>query len=151
MASTHSYTATLGNNQTEAGAIDFLLAADPRFKRPTLAERKEVLRLLELSKSFSRAFDLVYMPEGKDNILVLKPEDLVLVELKTTKKKLVNLPYGFFFGATDNEFQLARKLGDKYKFCFISLHPESAQYSLQSLEELEKLIRVRRLQYQINL
>jgi hypothetical protein len=91
------------------------------------------------------------MPEGATSIAAIRPEDLILVELKTTKKKLLSLPAGFFFGATDNEFQLARKLGEQYKFCFISLHPETPKYSLLSLEELEKIIRTKRLQYQINL
>jgi hypothetical protein len=73
------------------------------------------------------------------------------VELKTTKKKLPNLPKGFFFGATQSEFEIAEKLGDKYKFCFVSLHEETKGYVLITLEKLNKIIRTKRIQFQINL
>lgn len=78
-------------------------------------------------------------------------DDITLIELKTTKKKLINLPSGFFFGATESEFALATQLGNQYKFCFISLHIESSNYVLLTLEELNKIIKTKRIQYQINL
>jgi len=150
MAQAHSYTITKKNNRTENEAVEYLLKANKRFIKPSKDERKKILDSLGLNGSFSRAFDLVLLPVGK-KLTDVKKQDLVLVELKTTKKKLVTNPSGFFFGATENEFNLAKKLGEQYKFCFVSLHPESLSLKLLSLSELEKLIRTKRTQYQINL
>ncbi|QTN38696.1 hypothetical protein HZ996_05855 [Cryomorphaceae bacterium] len=109
---------------------------------------------MEIDKKFSRAFDLVQV-EGHNSLEnVIKVEEkskITLIELKTTKKKLPNNPRGFFFGATENEFDLARLMGRQFKFCFVSLHPESLGYKLLTLEALESIIRTKRIQYQINL
>lgn len=80
-----------------------------------------------------------------------KSSEIILVELKTTKKKLENNPRGFFFGATENEFNLAKKFEDKFRFCFVSLHPDSKGFELLTLSEMNKLIKTKRVQYQINL
>lgn len=152
MANVHSYGATLKNNDTESEAIRFLLEKNPCFNRPSKDERREILNSLGLPPSFSRAFDLVLSPnDSVDKISEIPLEKLILIELKTTKKKLTNNPDGFFFGATENEFRLAEKLGDKFKFCFVSLHPDSSTYVLLSLKDLKKKIRTQRIQYQINL
>ena len=112
------------------------------------------MELLGIEKRFSRAFDLVLIP-GHTNIEKVidlnKTSEVILVELKTTKKKLENNPRGFFFGATENEFDLARKFEDKFRFCFVSLHPESKSYKLLTLKELNEIIKTKRVQYQINL
>ncbi len=154
MASDHSYSITLSNNRTEKAAIDYVMAQDPRLWVPTPASRRLVLDELGLSRSFSRAFDLVRVQKPFDvgsGLSVEEIDSVSLIELKTTRKLLPELPRGFFFGATENEFDLARKLGDRYKFCFVCLHPESMGYQLLTLEELEPLIRTKRTQYQINL
>lgn len=153
VASTHSYGATIRNNVTESDAFLYLNEQDARFRRPNKNERKSVLKSLNLPTTFSRAFDIVYMSEGdaSRSILDIPAEDLLLVELKTTRKKLTALPSGFFFGATQNEFEIAKKLGHQYVFCFVSLHPESRGYVLLTLEELESKIKTKRIQYQINL
>lgn len=152
MATVHSYGATLKNNKTENEAVMFLLAQNPCFRRPDKEERKKILAALGLAASFSRAYDLVLLPSPDiKDIMTVPAERLVLVELKTTKKKLMNNPAGFFFGATENEFRLAEKLGERYLFCFVSLHAESPTYALLSSSELESKIRTRRVQYQINL
>lgn len=78
-------------------------------------------------------------------------DTIVLVELKTTKKRLENNPHGFFFGATENEFTLAKELGDQYKFCFVCLYPETKSYKMMTLPELENMIKNKRTQYQVNL
>jgi len=152
MAKAHSYTITKKNNKTENEAIDYLLSVDDRFFALDRQDRKHVMEMFGLDSSFSRAFDLVlYTGRGKKKVIELGVDDVILVELKTTQKKHPENPRGFFFGATENEFKLARKLGDKYKFCFVSLHPESRSFALLTLSELEKLIRTNRTQYQINL
>lgn len=152
MATSHSYGATLENNKTENQAVQFLLAQNPCFRVLSKDERKKLLSSLGLESSFSRAFDLVRVPSAEViDIFSVPVENLILIELKTTKKKLINNPAGFFFGATENEINLAKKLGDRYKFCFISLHAESSTYALLTWKELDQKIKHQRIQYQINL
>jgi hypothetical protein len=151
VATPHSYRATLENNKTESEALAFLIRSNQSFVPLDKERRREIMECFRLDKSFTRAFDLILRSDNLVNISQLTFDDITLVELKTTKKKLPNNPQGFFFGATENEFKLARTLGEKYKFCFVSLHPESMSYVLLSLTELEKLIRTNRTQYQINL
>jgi len=152
VAKTHSYGATLLNNATESEAIQYVLNANPSLKRPTKDERRKILEILGLPRSFARAFDLVLLPSADiSEIMAVSPEALKLVELKTTKKKLMENPTGFFFGATDNEFQLAEKLGERYLFCFVSLHADSPGYKLLTAKEVEARTKTKRLQYQINL
>ncbi len=151
MASEHSYGATKLNNVTENSAVDFLLKVDSRFIQPTKEERKELLIRFGLPNKYARSFDILFLSTTSDaNILNIPLEEITLVELKTTQKRLVDNPKGFFFGATENEFNLAEKLGDQYKFCFISLHPESKSYALLTLDEVNQKIRTKRVQYQIN-
>lgn len=152
MAHQHSYGATIKNNITETSAVSFLLLSDARFRQPSKEERKEILKRFNLPVIFSRAFDLVLLPSPSNiNIVSIPLEQIILIELKTTQKKLVNNPDGFFFGATENEFRLADKLGEQYRFCFMSLHPESKGYTMLTSEELKPRIKTKRLQYQINL
>ena len=142
MASTHSYGATLKNNKTESQAVQFVLSQNLCLKRPTKEERKQILDALGLPHSFSRAYDLVLLPSPDiSNIMSVAPEKWVLIELKTTMKKLLKNPDGFFFGATANEFDLAEKLGDRYKFCFVSMHPESMGHVFVSSREIEDKIK----------
>lgn len=94
---------------------------------------------------------LTYLSSLNPNILV---EAYYLFQYFITryrKKKLVNNPRGFFFGATENEFNLAKKFEAKFRFCFVSLHPESRSYKLLTLSELNSIIKTKRVQYQINL
>lgn len=154
MANKHSYTITLENNKSEKEAISFLTSVDSNFLNPDKNSRKVIMELLGIDKKFSRAFDLIMIPGHTylEQIIDLKKiDDLVLIELKTTKKKLLNLPSGFFFGATESEFSLAKQLGNRYQFCFVSLHPESKKFKLMTLDELNKKIKTKRIQYQINL
>jgi hypothetical protein len=154
MANNHSYTITLDNNKSEKEALIFLIESDVNFLNPDKESRKIIMEMLGIDKKFARAFDLILIP-GHTNleqvIQLKKINEITLVELKTTKKKLINLPSGFFFGATESEFALARHLGEQYKFCFVSLHKESQKFVLLTLDELNKIIKTKRIQYQINL
>lgn len=154
MANNHSYTITLDNNKSEKEALIFLIESDVNFLNPDKESRKIIMEMLDIDKKFARAFDLILIP-GHTNleqvIQLKKINEIILVELKTTKKKLINLPSGFFFGATESEFALARQLGEQYKFCFVSLHKESQKFVLLTLDELNKIIKTKRIQYQINL
>jgi hypothetical protein len=154
MASNKSYTITLENNRSEKEALAFLLESDVNFLNPTKESRKLILELLKIDKKYIRAFDLILIPghTNLEEIIELnKPEEIVLVELKTTKKKHINLPYGFFFGATESEFSIATQLGEAYRFCFVSLHKDSKGFVMLTLDQLNKIIKKKRIQYQINL
>lgn len=130
------------------------MESDLAFICPDKVSRKKLLEIFKIDSKYYRAFDLVIIPGHTNLEEVIQLESLdnvTFVELKTTKKKLPNLPKGFFFGATQSEFEIAEKLGDKYKFCFVSLHEETKGYVLITLEKLNKIIRTKRIQFQINL
>ncbi len=153
MANSHSYTITRNNNLTENEALKYLIQKNTDFIVPTTESRKLLMQMFGIDKKYSRAFDLIYIKNSGDNnsITVEDKDNIIFIELKTTKKYLPNNPKGFFFGATKNEFDLARQLNDKYMFCFVSLNEDSLSHSLLTLAELEKLIKNKRIQYQINL
>lgn len=154
MASEHSYKITLSNNKTEKRGLDFLISQDSSFLLPTKEGRKQIFKILNLDKKYSRAFDLFQLPghvNSEQEITVGDANNITLIELKTTEKYLPNNPKGFFFGATQNEFDIASHLGNQYKFCFVSLHVDSQTFSLQTLKELNELIVNKRTQFQINL
>jgi hypothetical protein len=101
MASNHSYTITLDNNKSEKEALTFLISSDVNFLNPDKESRKIIMEMLSIDKKYARAFDLILIPGHTNLEQVIKlnrVEDIVLVELKTTKKKLMNLPIGFFLG-----------------------------------------------------
>ncbi len=154
MAHDHSYRITLSNNRTEKAAIDYLLSVEPRYWVPDSSSRKHILAALGLPTTFSRAFDLLRV-EGaladSGDLQLADMDRITLIELKTTKKRLADLPRGFFFGATANEFELAKRMGSRFRFCFVCLHPDSLGHLELSLAELEPLIKTKRTQYQINL
>ncbi|MDZ4655086.1 MAG: hypothetical protein U1F44_04340 [Coriobacteriia bacterium] len=154
MASEKSYSITLSNNRTEKAAIDYVMRADPSFLNPSRESRKCILDILGLPQTFARAFDLIQVPgyiNSESEITVADADSITLVELKTTRKHLPDCPKGFFFGATQNEFDLAKRMGDQYRFCFVCLHQDSMGYHLLRLKDLEAMIRTKRTQYQINL
>jgi hypothetical protein len=154
LASVQSYTITLENNKSEKEAIDFLLKSNSEFICPDKDSRKKLLEIFNIDSKYSRAFDLILIAghTNLEEVIQLESlDDVVFVELKTTKKKLPNLPKGFFFGATQSEFEIAEQLGERYQFCFVSLHPDSKNYVLLCLDELNKIIKTKRIQFQINL
>jgi len=154
MASAQSYEITLKNNITEKEAMSFLMENDLSFIEPDRESRKAILQHFGLSSKYMRAFDLIQVDGhiNSEKKFILNPQDkITLIEIKSTKKKLENNPYGFFFGATENEFSIANKLGENYKFCFVCLHPETKSYATLSINQVEDIISNKRIQYQINL
>ena len=156
MSRSHSFIITLSNNITEKAGVKYLLENHIGFFLPSKESKKTILSLLGLEIKFQKSFDLVFIPSLdvdvlSDHLINTNFEELILIELKTTMKYLPNNPKGFFFGATENEFEFARQLGDKFRFCFVSLHENSKSFSLLTLSELEAIIRNKRIQYQINL
>jgi hypothetical protein len=83
-------------------------------------------------------------------------EQIVLVEIKTTKKPIKDAALaGFFLGATQREYDLAAKLGDKFRFAFVVLNSANSYGKpfavLLIHSELEHRTRAKRIQYQVNL
>lgn len=151
-----SFTITLSNNRTEKAGIDYLISNETGFFYVDSETRKLILGMLGLPMTFARAFDMIYIPRyaGKivtEEVIQTHLDEILLVELKTTRKFLPENPKGFFFGATQNEFDFGERLGDKYRFCFVCLHPDSLSHAVLSVPDLEQIIRTRRIQYQINL
>ena len=156
MSRKHSFVLTLSNNITEKEGVNFLIENYTGFFKVDLATKKELLDLLKIEHRFLPAFDLIYLPEmvGKitdTDFIQTYLEDIILIELKTTKKYLPENPKGFFFGATENEFNFGKILGSRFRFCFVSLHEKGSSYAFLTLDELEGRIKNRRIQYQINL
>ena len=125
MSRKHSFILTLSNNVTEKEGVNYLIENHTGFFKIDLVTKKELLNLLKIDHRFLQAFDLIYVPEmaGKNinsNFVQTYLEDIILVELKTTKKYLPENPKGFFFGATENEFKFGEILGDRLRFCFVS-------------------------------
>jgi hypothetical protein len=156
MSGNASFVITLSNNITEKEGIKHLVANNNGFFEVDKNSKKKILSLLQLDSKYSRAFDLIYIPnldnvKFDQNSIEAHLDDIILVELKTTKKYLPQNPKGFFFGATENEFNFAEQLGDRFKFCFVSLHKNSVSFSMLSLSELQGIIKNKRIQFQINL
>ncbi len=153
-----------GDNQVveKAGLQDVLLK-DPRFQAPTTETKKAILRALGLddTKLYGpKSFDAIMLPQPTEPIdettLPRHLEQIVLVEMKTTKKPIKDAGLaGFFFGATQREYDLAAKLGDKFRFAFVVLNSANAYGKpfavLLTLSELEHRTRSKRIQYQVNL
>jgi hypothetical protein len=159
-----SYNKTFSNLDTELRAQDVLLQSDNRFHVVDLAVKKEILKDFGFEGRLpTTSFDLVWTEHPFDQLTVENLtehlDSLVLIEMKATKNKHGKVRdeslRGFFFGATENEFNIARRLGNRYRFAFVVLS-ENNDYGkpfhvLLTLDELESRIRTKRKQYQINL
>jgi len=154
MAKAHSFKITLSNNRTELEGMDFVMSTADNLFHPDLFGRKKLLEMLGLPITYQKTFDLVRVQgaaKGDAEIEIPDPKAITLIELKTTKKKLPDNPMGFFFGATENEFNLAKTLGNQFNFAFVCLHTDCPSVRFLTLEELELLIQRKRTQFQVNL
>jgi len=138
----------LKNLRTEKEGIIILKKKIPNFYIPTVEERKHIYKILNIKyKKYSRSVDgiILNVPSALD---VQSEEDIMLIEIKTTKSKnATNLPYGAFFGITENEENLfqAKK---NYRLCIV--HSTTEDYVLLTYKEYESLIQNKRVQYQVN-
>lgn len=151
-----SFTITRKNNATEKEGIQYMESLGQGFFFVDKDERKRILELLDQPKNFSRSFDMISIPRLAGTKLSLETiethiDEVTLIELKCTRAFLPNNPRGFFFGATQNEFDFGERLGDKFRFCFVCLHPDSLSHVMLSVTEIEAILRTKRIQYQINL
>lgn len=156
MSRKHSFKLTLSNNVTEKQGINYLVEEQTGFFKIDKLMKKELLDKVNIPHNFLQSFDMVYIPKLKGiefdkGYIETHLDEILFIELKTTKKYSPENPKGFFFGATENEFNFGKLLGDRFRFCFVCLNEKSPSYVLLTIEELERIIRNRRIQYQINL
>ena len=91
----------MSNNITEKEGVNFFIENYTGFFKIDLATKKGLLDLLKIEHRFLQAFDLIYLPEmvGKiidTDFIQTYLEDIILVELKTTKKYLPENQNYFF-------------------------------------------------------
>jgi len=151
------------NRVVEKAGLQDVLLKDPRFQAPATETKKALLKALGLgdTKLYGpQSFDAIMLPQATELIdqttLPRYLEQIVLIEMKTTKKPIKDAALaGFFFGATQREYDLAAKLGDKFRFAFVVLNSANAYGKpfavLLTLSELEHRTRAKRVQYQVNL
>lgn len=144
---------------TESDGLSVLLE-DRRMQALDLPTKKRILELLMVSGAFKpQTFDAVMTstPAPKLNVgnVAEHLDTLTLVEMKTTRAPIRNTSLNsFFFGATDNEFQMAKALKGKYVFAFVVINDANdfgrPFFVLLTLEQLQARTRTSRIQYQIN-
>jgi len=151
------------NRVVEKAGLQDVLLKDLRFQAPTTETKKAILKGLGLGDT------KLYGPQSFDAIMLPQPtvpidvstlprylDQIILVEMKTTKKPIKDAGLaGFFFGATQREYDLAAKLGDRFRFAFVVLNSANIYGKpfavLLTLSELEHRTRAKRIQYQVNL
>jgi hypothetical protein len=153
------FTKSLRNKGTENAGLALLLQ-DPRIHTADLLTKRRILELIGGTEGMFgiQTFDAVMTEEpvdgvGLDNIEEVFPQ-LTLLEMKTTRKRIRNSDLsGFFFGATEREYQMASTLGDRYLFAFVVLNSDNDYGTpfavLLDLEEVEERTRSRRTQFQV--
>ena len=150
---------SLSNRRVENAGLRLLLM-DPRFQAPDLQTKRRIVSLLPVAGEFGvQTFDPVMTSEPNEPISAENVEgvmgDLRLVEMKTTKKPIRDEALnGFFFGATEREYAMAKALGDKYLFAFVVLNEKNTYgrrfFVLLTLDQIERRTRAKRIQYQVN-
>lgn len=153
------FTKSQTNKGTENVGLALLLT-DPRFQAVDLLTKRRILELIGTSASYGiQTFDAVMVAVGTPQITVENVDrffnGLRLVEMKTTRKPIKDAGLaGFFFGATEREYAMAKALGDRYLFAFIVLNDANRYGSpfaaLLTLDEVEARTRAKRVQYQVN-
>lgn len=153
------FTKSQSNKGTENVGL-LLLLSDARFQAADLPTKRRILELIGTSASYGiQTFDAIMTRPGSPAITSANVDEqfegIRLVEMKTTRKPIRNAGLsGFFFGATEREYAMAKVLGDKYVFAFIVLN-DLNDYGcpfavLLTLEEVELRTRSKRIQYQVN-
>lgn len=136
------------NLNTEKVGIKILRSLIKGFDVPDKEQLKKLYSILNVEyKKYSRSVDGIILNVSSFEEIKSK-EDFTLVEIKTTSSSSVKeLPYGVFFGFTENEETLFKKL-DNYKLCIV--HTILKKHILLDYKEYESLIQNKRIQYQIN-
>jgi hypothetical protein len=159
VAAGSKFTKSKSNSGTEKEGPGLLLS-DARFQVPKLATKRRILEMIGKTEAFGiQTFDAIMTPEPAPPITAETVDGLFptlrLIEMKTTRKRIRDESLlGFFFGATEREYDMARTLGDRYLFAFIVLN-DTNDYGrpfavLLPLDEVERRTQKRRIQYQVN-
>lgn len=121
------------NRVVEKAGLHDVLLRDSRYQAPSTGTKKAILRTQVLgdTKLYGpQSFDAIMLPQATEQIdettLPRHLDNIVLIEMKTTKKPIkdANL-HGFFFGATERELKLAEKLGECYRFALVVLNDDN--------------------------
>jgi hypothetical protein len=153
------FTKSLRNKGTENSGLALLLT-DARFQYVDVPTKRRILDLIGIEGAFgTQTFDSVVTDTPIERIDAGNVKNnfsqLRLVEMKTTRKPIRNAALnGFFFGATQREYDMAEALHDKYLFAFVVLSSEN-DYGrpfavLLSLAEVDARTRSKRVQFQVN-
>ena len=136
------------NLNTEKIGIQILRSKINNFMVPTIDDKHFLYNILGIDyRKYSRSIDGVILNVSSIDEVKTK-QDFTLVEIKTTNSSSVKeLPYGVFFGFTENEENLF-KLLDNYRLCIV--HTGLEEYYLMDYNEYESLIQNKRIQYQIS-
>ena len=137
------------NLKTEEKGINVLEGLINNLLVPDANQKRRLYDILNISyKKYSRSIDAVILNVNSFEKVKTK-KDFTLIEIKTTRaKNITELPYGVFFGITQNEEDLFRSI-DNYRLCIV--HPDLKKYVLLDFDEYESLIQNKRVQYQVNL
>ncbi len=153
------FTKSQANKGTENKGLALLLT-DPRFQVVDLVTKRRIIELVGGTGDFgTQTFDAVMTPEPTEPITLENVDNhfeaLKLVEMKTTRKPIRGAGLsGFFFGATEREYAMAKALGSRYLFAFIVLNEKNSYEKpfavLLPLDEVERRTSKKRVQYQVN-
>jgi hypothetical protein len=138
------------NLETEHDGLAFLKSKEKGIYEPDRDQRLWLLDIMGVSKKFVRTFDAIRLKVSSFD-KIKNARDFELIEIKVTAKKLPKFPEGFFFGMTENEEMLMKVLDPNFHLCLVSLHEEGGDYKMLTYSGLAKLVRNKRIQYQINL
>ena len=136
-----------------------LLLRERRIQSLDLATKRAVIQQLPVGAFGIQTFDAVMTPSPVEPIttenLHRHIDRMLLLEMKTTKKPIKNAALnGFFFGATEREYEMARVLGDRYRWAFVVLNDRNDYgrpfFVLLSLDDVTRRTRAKRVQFQVN-
>jgi len=138
-----------------------VVLGDKRFQRPDLATKRRLLELLDVKgKWTARTFDLIMTSADCEPINLdsvgRRLSEITLIEVKSTRAAIRDASLsGFFFGATETEYQLATALGNRFRYAFVVLNSKNIYgapfFVLLSHIQVESKTRTRRVQFQVNL
>ena len=114
---------------------------------PSKKQKKTLYGFLNIDfGQYSKSIDAVILHVDSFEEVKNK-KDFMLIEIKTTRAEHVTeLPFGAFFGITENEEDLFRSV-DNYRLCIV--HTGLKEYKLLEFDEYKSLIQNKRIQYQV--
>jgi len=136
------------NLKTEKLGITILKGLLGEFYVPNKSQLKKLYEIIDFDyKKYSRSVDGILLNVNSIEEIKAK-EDFILLEIKTTSSKSVTeLPFGVFFGFTENEEKLFKSI-DNFRLCIV--HTKLNQFYLLDYKEYNSMIQNKRIQYQIN-